>query len=86
MVTATTFGVIDHFEQQLAEQREQNARGYAREAALVELRSLAVDVATAQNAHDISPGDLWASARTPEQHARLRSLVDRALAPEEDTE
>lgn len=72
--------VIEHLEQALADQRAENARGYDREAALVELRGFALDLAVSRNQHDITPQQLWAGAETPEDRARLQSLVDRALS------
>lgn len=71
--------LIAFVEQMLADQRDANAKGYDREQALVEFRGIALDVATSTNRVDITPDQLWAWAETPEQHARLRSLVDRAF-------
>lgn len=76
--------VIQHLEIAIRNQREENAAGYDRERALVELRGIAIDTAVALNRHELSPEQLWAAAETPEQHARLQSLADRALqTPEE---
>lgn len=81
MAALTAAGVIGHLDQQLEYQRDANAAGYAREAALVELRSLAIEAAIARNLTDLTPDQLWQWPETPEQRARLRSLVDRAIQP-----
>lgn len=78
--------VIDHLEQRLAQLRRANAAGYDREQALVELRSIAIEDATGLNQLHLSAEQLWASPTSPEEHARLRSIVDRALESDDPEE
>lgn len=73
--------VIAHIERALEDQREENSRGFDREAALADLRVLALEAAVARNQAELTPAELWQAGETPKDRARLRSLVDRAFPP-----
>lgn len=61
---------------QLADQREANARGYARAAALIELRGQLVEWAHDREQTYLTPQEMAASPADEEEHARLGALID----------
>jgi hypothetical protein len=71
--------VIDHLTASLRDARDASARAYDREAALLELHGLALDVAARGRMVALTIEALNDSPKSPEERARLRSLIDRAF-------
>lgn len=71
-------------ETQLADQREANARGYARAGALAELRGQLVEWAHDREQTYLTPQQMAASPASEEEHARLGALID-VIVPREES-
>ncbi|MFN8161373.1 MAG: hypothetical protein U0R52_10075 [Solirubrobacterales bacterium] len=70
--------VIRHFEDRLAECREQAARAVDRTEALVDLLDLSRGAAGDLGQPYLTPEQLHASPRSERERARLAALIDRA--------
>ncbi len=69
---------------QLADQREANARGYARAAALIELRGQLVEWAHDREQTHLTPQQMAASPADEEERARLGALIDVIVPNQEE--
>lgn len=68
--------MLEWTDAQLEEQRQANARGYARAAALTELRGQLVEWAHERDQTYLTPQQMAASPTNEEEHAHLGALID----------